>query len=199
MTHLSVAKFMPVIIPGLSLVLMSAAAQQGNGTQISTGSSPAKPSCANDEVHKLDFLLGDWVSATADLTPETGSHGSGMNHFEAVLGGCAIVQRRYEEKDGKKLFDSMVVWAYDAALNRLREFVISDDLNAQVYEGIWENDGWTFYRDRIGTSDQMWLLRVRYVQTPKGFNQTAELTKDRGKTWLKASSTDYVRKPPVKP
>jgi len=122
-----------------------------------------------------------------------------MNHFEAALGGCAIIQRRYEEKDGKKLFDSMVIWAYDAALNRLREFVISDDFNAQVYEGIWENDGWTFYRDRIGTADQMWLLRVRYVQTPKGFNQTAELTKDRGKTWIKASSTDYIRRPPANP
>jgi hypothetical protein len=199
MTCISAARLKPVFLLALSLVLASATASQSNGTQRAAASSPAKESCANDEVHRLDFLLGDWVSATADLALETGSHGSGVNHFEAVLGGCAIVQRRYEEKDGKKLFDSMVIWAYDAALNRLREFVISDDLNAQVYEGIWEDDGWTFYRDRIGSADQMWLLRVRYVQTPKGFNQTAELTKDRGKTWIKASSTDYIRKPPLNP
>jgi len=177
------------------MYLPGAANAQQKQADSQAGSPTPKSSCANNEVHKLDFLLGDWVSATADLTPETGSHGSGTNHFEAALGGCAIVQRRFEEKDGKKLFDSMVIWAYDAALNRLREFVISDDLNAQVYEGIWENDSWTFYRDRIGTADQMWLLRVRYVQRPNGFTQTAELTKDRGKTWVKASSTDYVRKP----
>lgn len=177
------------------LLVSSAYAQQpqiGNSTQ-------PKSACTENEVHSLDFLIGDWVSATADLTPETGSHGSGLNHFEPALGGCAIVQHRYEEKDGKKLFDSMVIWAYDAALNRLREFVISDDLNAQVYDGIWENGAWTFYRDRIGTADQMWLLRVRYIQTPRGFTQTAELTKDRGKTWIKASSTDYIRKPGSNP
>jgi len=199
MAYISAARSKLLIIFCLTLIAGSAGAQGGKRTQPAADSAPVRGSCANDEVHRLDFLLGDWVSATSDLTPETGSHGSGMNHFEAALGGCAIIQRRYEEKDGKKLFDSMVIWAYDAALNRLREFVISDDFNAQVYEGIWENDGWTFYRDRIGTADQMWLLRVRYVQTPKGFNQTAELTKDRGKTWIKASSTDYIRRPPANP
>ena len=202
MTCLRIAIAKPVVVLVVFTCLSSAIAQQSqpNSESLSAiATSVAKAQCLNNEVHKLDFLLGDWMSATADLTPETGSHGSGMNHFEAALGGCAIVQRRYEEKNGKKLFDSMVIWAYDAALNRLREFVISDDLNAQVYEGIWENDAWTFYRDRIGTADQMWLLRVRYIQTPKGFTQTAELTKDRGKTWVKASSTDYVRKAPSNP
>jgi len=113
------------------MYLPGAANAQQKQADSQAGSPTPKSSCANNEVHKLDFLLGDWVSATADLTPETGSHGSGTNHFEAALGGCAIVQRRFEEKDGKKLFDSMVIWAYDAALNRLREFVISDDLNAR--------------------------------------------------------------------
>jgi hypothetical protein len=123
MKHLFVALVAPVILLGFNVPLASSSAQQSNASgevQPSTRSAAVKPSCAVNEVHKLDFLLGDWVSATADLTPETGSHGSGMNHFEAALGGCAIVQRRYEEKDGKKLFDSMVIWAYDGALNRLR-------------------------------------------------------------------------------
>jgi hypothetical protein len=165
------------------------AAQQA---QVAPQASIPVNSCLESEVHRLDFLVGDWASATSDLTPDSGTHGNGVNHIEASLGGCALIQHRYEEKNGKKLFDSIVIWAFDASTNRLREFVISDDLHAQVYEGIWESDGWVFYRDRIGNADQMWLLRVRYVQNPKGFTQIAELPKDRGKTWTKASSTDYV-------
>ena len=113
----------------------------------------AQGTCAADEVRKLAFLIGDWQSATTDVTPEGGSHGNGLNHIEGILGGCAIIQHRYEEKEGKKLFDSVVMWAFDTATNRLREFVVSDDDHAQVYQGMWENDGWVFYRDRIGTAD----------------------------------------------
>jgi hypothetical protein len=57
-----------------------------------------------------------------------------VNHIEASLAGCALIEHRYEEKNGKKLFDSLVIWAFDSPMNRLREFVISDDLDGQVYE-----------------------------------------------------------------
>jgi hypothetical protein len=120
----------------------------------------AQGACATDEVRSLAFLIGDWRSASTDLSPDAGSPGRGINHIEGILGGCAILQHRYEETDGKKLFDSVVMWAFDVSTIRMREFVISDDDHAQVYEGIWENGGWVFYRDRIGTVDQMWLLHA---------------------------------------
>jgi len=154
--------------------------------------TPVQGPCS-DDVRALAFLIGDWRSATTDLEAATGAHGNGVNHIEWVLGKCAILQHRRDEKDGRQIFDSYVIWAFDAATNRMREFVVDDGNHAQVYEGIWEDGGWVFYRDRIGTADQMWLARVRYVKSDRGFMQIAELTKDRGKTWTKASTTEYVR------
>jgi hypothetical protein len=41
-----------------------------------------------------------------------------------------------------------------------------------------------------GVSDRR-LLRARYALADRGFTQTAELSKNRGKTWEKASVTIY--------
>jgi hypothetical protein len=149
--------------------------------------------CSTGEIHALDFLIGDWESATSDLVNDAGTHGHGRNHIEPLLGGCAIMQHRSEESDGKKLFDSYVIWAFDNAQNRIREFVIDDNQHAQVYEGMWEDGAWVFYRDRISDDGNVWMLRVRYAKSANGFTQTADLTKNRGKTWEKATTTSYIR------
>ena len=173
-----------VSIKSLQAAPDASAHPQGNAT------------CASGEIRALDFLVGDWESSTTDLGKDAGVHGVGVNHIQAVLDGCAIFQHRFEKRDGKTLFDSYVIWAFDSAQNRIREFVIDDGLHAQVYEGTWENGGWVFYRDRISEDGKLWMIRVRYTKSEHGFTQTADLTKDRGKTWEKATIASYISAKP---
>jgi hypothetical protein len=150
-------------------------------------------SCESVEVRTFDFMIGDWASSTSELLAGSGAHGAGVNHIEKALGGCVLLQHRQEERNGKQLFDAYAIFAFDAARSQMRLFVV-DDGHAQVYDGIWESGGWAFYRERTSDTGEIWLLRVRYALADRGFTQTAELSKNRGKTWEKASVTIYEPK-----
>jgi hypothetical protein len=156
--------------------------------------APDQNHCENSDIRAFDFMVGDWISSTSELMIDVGAHGEGVNHIEKVLGGCVLLQHRQEARDGKQLFDAYAIFAFDATRSEMRLFIV-DDGHAQVYEGIWENGGWAFYRERTSDTGEIWLLRVRYVPIGKGITQTVELSKNRGKTWEKASMTTYEPKP----
>jgi len=168
--------------------------QTSSAATVNNAQTPEQNSCEGSEVRAFDFMVGDWISSTSELMTDVGSHGTGVNHIEKVLGGCVLLQRRQEERNGKRLFDAYCIFAFDAARSQMRLFVV-DNGHAQVYDGIWENGGWAFCRERTSDSGEVWLLRVRYAPGAKGFTQTAELSKNRGKTWEKASVTSYEPKP----
>jgi hypothetical protein len=156
--------------------------------------TPDQNHCENTDIRAFDFMVGDWISSTSELRMDVGAHGTGVNHIERVLGGCVLLQHRQEERDGKQLFDSYAIFAFDATRSQMRLFIV-DDGHAQVYDAIWENGGWAFYRERTSDAGEIWLLRVKYVPSAGGFTQTAELSKNRGKTWEKASVATYEPKP----
>jgi hypothetical protein len=156
--------------------------------------APDQNPCEKSEVRAFDFMVGDWVSSTSELMTDVGAHGTGVNHIEKVLGGCVLLQHRREEREGKELFDAYAIFGFDETSSRMRLFVV-DDGHAQVYDGIWENGGWAFYRERTSDTGQIWLIRVRYAPEGRGFKQTAELSKNRGKTWETASVASYKPKP----
>ena len=150
-------------------------------------------SCPSNEVRAFDYMIGEWT--TSDPNTPTGVPSSGSSRTEKILGGCVILEHRYVEQKGKKLFDAKVAWGYDSTTNRMLVFYYDDQAHAQVYEGRRENGGWAFYRERPDPDGKMVQIRLTYVPKGKGFDQIVERSRDQGKTWAPPSATSYSPKP----
>jgi hypothetical protein len=178
-----------------------AAPAPGAMTEQSPSSSPAtaaaqNPCDAAGEIHAFDYMLGDWT--TSDSPAPSGGTAFGTSHTEKILGGCAILEHRHIEQNGKKLFDADVIWGYDVTTKRMLLFYVDDGSRTQLYEGHRENGGWEFYRDRPDKDGTMITIRVTYAPQPSqggGFTQTVERSRGHGATWEPGQSvTTYEPK-----
>jgi hypothetical protein len=173
--------------------------QPNSNVPAAAPSSPLPSPCeaATAEIRAFDYMLGDWTT-TYSPAPAVGT-AVGTSHSEKILDGCAILEHRHIEQNGKTLFNADVIWGYDSVKKQMLLFYVDDHEHTQLYEGRRENGGWSFYRDRPDKDGTTITIRVTYAPqtTPKGngFTQTVNRSKDHGATWeLGQSATTYEPK-----
>jgi Putative lumazine-binding len=172
----------------------SASAPPSVSQSSSQSSTPAENPCGpTGEIHVFDYMPGDWT--TADAPPPPGGTAFGTSHTEQILDGCAILEHRHIEQNGKMLFNADVIWGYDVVKKQMLLFYVDDHAHTQLYEGRRENGGWSFYRDRPDKDGTIITIRINYAQDGTRFTQTVHRSKDRGATWEPGQSvTTYEPK-----
>lgn len=149
--------------------------------------------CATPNDGYFNFLIGKWrgeeraseaKSSTVISTSEV--------EITQILGGCALQESWQVQADGKKLFSAILLRAYDAKSHRWMLSYIDDGQNFQIYEGLKDKDGWSFYRERIANGKTV-RIKITWKPYEKGFTQTVERSTDGGQTWSLGAIITYSR------
>jgi len=122
----------------------------------------------------FDFLAGNWKSV--------GKEDQATARTVRMHDGCLIEEKWHFEKNGKKLFDSLMLRSWDANAKRWMLAYADDNGRWQIYEGRHERGTWSFYRERLDNGKPI-VVRITWTPNPKGYVQTIEKSEDRGVTW----------------
>jgi hypothetical protein len=162
--------------------------------------SPAAPkpvaACATPEHRQLDFWIGDWdvaIRARQSPTSEWGD-AKGVQHVEAILGGCAIAETFTAAGPGTPWAGrSFSSWQPKAG--KWRQTWVDDSGSYLAFVGGLEAGELTLYgepRDQAGTTVQMRM--VFQAVTPRSLHWEWQRTDDGWKTNQPMMKIDYTRR-----
>lgn len=152
----------------LSIVLVVAASRTG------LGEPPGLPSCEGPEHRQFDFWVGDWDAYDV----EDPAKPSARVKVTAILEGCAV-REVYEGTNGL-VGESFSI--YDASRNVWHQTWVTNRGQLLVLEGGFQ-DGRMTLRATETTARGLVLWRGVWIPQGDGVRETAETSRDGGKTW----------------
>jgi hypothetical protein len=131
----------------------------------------------------FDFLAGNWKSV--------GKPDRKVARTTRMHDGCLLEEKWHFEQNGKKLFDSVMLRAWDADAKRWMLAYADDNGKWQIYEGRFEQNVWRFYRERLENGKPI-LVRITWTAGGSGYVQTIEKSADAGATWKQTDQSDHA-------
>ncbi len=153
-----------------------------------SAASPAtmSPSCGAAEYHQLDFWIGDW-----DTLETEAPHGPlvARARVESIAQACAI-HELYEQEDGL-VGDSIL--SYDPVRRQWQQTWVTNRGSIMVLWGRFD-DGALVLEGEIHLRDGSSVLqRITWKGQAQGVRESADLSKDGGKTWAPAFDVLFVK------
>jgi hypothetical protein len=153
---------------------------------------PPQPApCTAPELHQLDFWVGDW-----ELTwPAHGQApaGTGTNHVEKILGGCAF-QESFAAAGPQRLVGRSVS-AYNPQLKIWEQTWVDNQGSYIALTGGFKDGAMTLTQRALGPDGKPRLARMVYLNIkPDSFDWHWESSTDEGKTWKLNWEIHYKRK-----
>jgi hypothetical protein len=152
--------------------------------------APPAP-CTSPELQQLDFWVGDW-----ELTwPAHGQApaGTGTNHVEKILGGCAV-QESFAAAGPQGLVGRSVS-AYNPRLKIWEQTWVDNQGSYIALTGGIKNGAMTLTQRALGPDGKPHLARMVFLNIkPDSFDWHWESSADEGKTWKLAWAIHYKRK-----
>lgn len=138
------------------------------------GRPPEPPRCAGPEYRQFDFWAGDWDAYDIDA-PATPA---ARVKVDVILEGC-VLREVYKGTDGL-VGESFNV--YDASRKMWHQTWVTNRGQLLVLEGELR-DGRMAMRATESTADGPVLWRAVWIPSAEGVRETAETSRDGGKTW----------------
>jgi hypothetical protein len=160
-----------------AVVAASAALAAGavRGRHTPPGAHIAAPRCGTAEHHQFDFFEGDWDVYDFGVPDSV----IARNKVTSMLGGCAV-REVYVQRDG---LEGESFSAFDAARQLWHQSWITNHGSILLLEGRLEGERMVLIateRDKKGDSS---LVRGIWVPQRGSVRETAERSKDGGRTW----------------
>jgi hypothetical protein len=139
-----------------------------------TAPPKASKSCASPEHRQFDFWVGDWDAYDVDAPGKVVAR----NHVDVILDGCAL-REVYEQTNGL-VGQSFSI--YDASRKVWHQSWVTNRGQLLVIEGKFENGRMTLGGTQSVDGHPETLRAVWYPEKG-GVRETAESSRDGGKTW----------------
>ena len=155
-----------MLLPMMVFLAPSAAAQR---------SAQPPAACAGPEYHQFDFFAGDWdtydVAAPAKVIAR--------NRVTPMAGGCAL-REVYRQDDGL-LGESFSM--YDAGRRVWHQSWVTSRGQLLLLEGAFADGRMVLTATEHGPNGETSLLRGTWWRIPGAVRETAERSRDGGRTW----------------
>lgn len=165
----------PMLVPMTLFVASFAAAQ----------TTPPSAPCTEGVYRQFDFFAGDWdtydVAAPATVIAR--------NHVSPMAGGCAL-REVYQQDDGL-IGESFST--YDAGRRVWHQSWVTNRGQLLLLEGGFTDGRMVLTATEHGRGGESSLLRGTWWRIPGGVRETAERSRDGGRTW--APVFDIVFRP----
>ena len=152
--------------------------------------APPAP-CTAPELHQLDFWVGDWELAW----PAHGQApaGTGTNHVEKILGGCAV-QESFAAAGPQGLVGRSVS-AYNPQLKIWEQTWVDNQGSYIALTGGFKDGTMILTQRALGPDGKPRLARMVFLNIkPDAFDWHWESSTDEGKTWKLNWAIHYKRK-----
>src|SRR5215469_3318640 len=175
--------YLLLMVCGLAALWSTGALGQGDG-----------PQCPPAEVHRFDFLIGDWRGQEYRF-PNA--------QRDSVIDDAAVAHNRktgtcqFEEHDvftpvqGQPVLTTLIR-SFDLASHAWMYSLIDGFVELPVFAGTQSDSGWAFVHD-ITTLTPPHRLRTQWVQTPTGYTEIMHVSMDSGRTWPVLFHVNFVR------
>jgi hypothetical protein len=166
-----------------------------SGEQFQAQAPP--PKCPPEEVHRFDFLIGDWRGVEYNVT-----HRAGDSTFEATVVahnsklpyGCAF-EEHWEFVDSPTLtVRTAVLRAFDLASHSWKYSLVNNFVELVTFDSQLGDSGWVFVHDIAGVAPPT-RLRIQWVPTSLGYTEVIQVSPDSGRTWPIVRHLNYRRSP----
>jgi hypothetical protein len=140
------------------------------------------PSCPTSEMHRFDFLVGNWhgreynfMNGSKDSTP--GDLIAARNH--KLPYGCAF-EEHWEFTSNDTVASSQ--WKYS---------LVDKWIELATFTSAPSDGGWVFAYDIPGPNPRR--LHIRWIPTPAGYTEVIQVSPDSGRTWPIVRHLNYTR------
>jgi len=154
-------------------ILVAAVLAAGFGSPC-LGRTPDPPRCAGPEHRQFDFWAGDWDAYDVDAPDKPAARVK----VDVILGGCAL-REVYQGVNGL-VGESFNI--YDASRKVWHQSWVTNRGQLLVLEGEFR-DGRMTLRATETTAEGPVLWRGVWIPTAEGVRETAQTSRDGGKTW----------------
>jgi hypothetical protein len=174
--------------------LMLAIAAVGASATLRGQAAPAQQ-CPPGEVHRFDFLIGDWrgreyVLANGDSTLDDDV----VAHNRKLPYGCAF-EEHWEFSQGNTVaVRTAVLRSFDLASKSWRYSLVNNFVELATFESTRGDTGWLFVHDIAGATPPH-RLRIQWVPTPACYTEVIQVSPDSGRTWPVVRHLNYSRVP----
>ena len=143
------------------------------------GATSSSPHCSADAYHQLDFWIGDWD--TFETEAPTGPTVA-RARVEPIVQGCAL-HELYEQFDGL-IGDSIL--SYDPVRKQWQQTWVTNFGSMMMLWGGFKNGALVLEGESHMQSGKSVVQRITWKPQDDGVRESAELSKDGGKTWAPA-------------
>jgi hypothetical protein len=156
----------------------------------------SRPTCPAGEVHRFDFLVGNWHGWEYNFMQ--GQHDSTRGdevvaHNRKLPYGCAFAEQwEFTPADGSPMIQSSVLRSFDLASNSWRYTLVNNLVELATFESARSDAGWTFTHDIAGTMPPR-RLQIEWMKTAAGYTEVARVSSDSGRSWPIVRHLNYVR------
>jgi hypothetical protein len=133
------------------------------------------PHCRASEYRQLDFWLGDW-----DTFESVGAGPSiARAHVDLIAQGCAV-HELYEQTDGL-IGDSIL--SFDPVRKLWQQTWVTNHGSLMAIAGRFKDNALTLEGWMHASDGRSWRQRITWNTLRDGVRESAEMSKDGGKTW----------------
>jgi hypothetical protein len=155
-----------------------------------------RPTCPAAEVHRFDFLVGNWhgweynfVGGQRDSTRGDAV----VAHNRKLPYGCGFAEQwEFTPADGSPAIESSILRSFDLASDSWRYTLVNNLVELATFESARSDAGWTFTHDIAGTTPPR-RLEIEWMKTATGYTEVARVSTDSGRTWPIVRHLNYVR------
>lgn len=185
----------PILGSALTVLAVVVPLKAQDATPVQPRDTGVQASCSDAAHRASDYVLGRW-SGTVKIPADDGtmvvdSTVRSSSELQRAAGGCAIVEWRVVDRDGRDPTRILTVRAFDPDVGRWRQWLVSSrPAVLRFRDGGGEGTGLRFVapRDREGL--------VRVTDRPAGeagFDRIIEGSEDGGETWTLEDVVEYRR------
>lgn len=157
-------------------------------------SQEGPPVCPAAEVHRFDFLVGNWRGREYLITgPKDSTLDDALVAQNRKLPfGCALEERwTFTPRRGSAI-RSVILRAYDLASKSWKYSLVNSFGELVTFQAVPTESGWTFLYDEA-TGPHPHRLRIEWVPMPTGYTEIIHVSTDSGKTWPVLRHMNYTR------
>lgn len=158
-----------------------------SSVEVYATSTPTSPGCTAEEYRQLDFWIGDWDTFETDAIA---GPSIARAQVKSIAQGCAI-HELYEQNDGL-IGDSIL--SYDSVRKQWQQTWVTNRGAIMVLWGEFKGGAMVLEGEvRLQNGDTI-MQRITWKAHNKGVRESAEISKDVGKTWTPAFDVLFLKR-----
>jgi hypothetical protein len=155
------------------------------------------PSCPAAEVHRFDFMIGNWHGREYTVTSESKDsvfEGLWITRNRKLPFACVLEEHDQIIVKGKVFNATSIIRSFDLASHQWKYSLADYWVELATFDSERTDSGWVFTHDLPG--DKPVRLHMQWFATPTGYTEVMRVSNDSGRTWPTSHHVNYTRDSP---